>query len=246
MGTIDLSLDAGVLTATINRPDRSNAWTRAMREPLRAALRDAADDDAVRAVVITGAGQAFCAGQDLHEVAEWDEHTPWIDEIWGLYLALLELPKPTIAAINGVAAGSGLQFALLCDYRVAAPEARLGQTEARWGLASITGTWLLRETVGPITARAMALSARLVEGDLAHAWGIVDELAPTNVLETARMRALEMAGFESGPYALTKGWIQQDQIARLSAAFDAARSLHSEAFRTGASNRGVQGFIERG
>lgn len=247
MGTILQHDDGEVRCLTISAPGRLNAWTRAMRDQLEELLTEAAVDEQVKAVVISGEGDAFCSGQDFHEVATWDADTPWIDEIEGFYRAVLTFPKPTIAAVNGVAAGSGMQFALLCDYRVGALDARMGQTEVRWGLASITGTWLLRELLGAVRARALALSARLVEGEELLRVGLVDEQVPTaEVQSRAVFVAREMAAHPPAAFATTKEWCQRDVLDGLARAFADARELHGAVFREGVSQAGAKRFLDRG
>ncbi len=247
MGDINREDTDGVRRLTISAPDRMNAWTRAMRDALQQQLVDAAEDADVGAVVITGEGDAFCAGQDFNEVATWDAETPWIAEIADLYRSVLTFPKPTVAAVNGVAAGSGMQFALLCDYRVGALDARMGQTEVRWGLASITGTWLLGELLGPVRARALALSARIVEGPDLLRLGLVDEqVSADEVLERASVVAREMASYPASAFATTKAWCQRDVLVRLERAFTDAHEVHGAVFREGVSQAGAQRFLDRG
>ncbi len=160
---------------------------------------------------------------------------------------MLTFRKPTVAAVNGVAAGSGMQFALLCDYRVGAEKARMGQTEVRWGLASITGTWLLSELLGPVRARALALSAQLVEGADLLRVGLVDELvADDEVVERAVAVATEMASHPASAFATTKEWCQRDMLVRLERAFADAHELHSAVFREGVSQAGAERFLDRG
>lgn len=247
MGSILLHDDGSVRRLTISSPGRLNAWTRAMRDELEGHIAHAATDDRVGAVVVTGDDDAFCSGQDFHEVATWDGDTPWVAEIERFYRAVLTFPKPIVAAVNGVAAGSGMQFALLCDYRVGAVDARMGQTEVRWGLASITGTWLLRELIGPIRARALALSARLVEGEELLRLGLLDEQVPTpEVVRRAAIVAAEMAVHPGSAFATTKEWCQREALVGLERVFADARALHASVFQEGVSQEGARRFLDRG
>ncbi|MFE3281308.1 enoyl-CoA hydratase/isomerase family protein [Nocardia sp. NPDC059239] len=246
LGSISVDRDGGASIITVSSPGRLNAWTRGMRADLLAALRDAAQDSAVRAVVITGAGEAFCSGQDLNEIATWTASTPWIGEIEELYRFILEFPKPTIAAVNGVAAGSGMQLALLCDYRVAAKRAKLGQTEVKWGLASITGTWLLAQVVGPQRARALALTGQLLEASQALTEGLVDEVvADDKVLAAALGLAGQMASYEPEAFRISKRWMSDRFMPQFWEVFREARAAHREAFERGSAHRGVAGFLGR-
>ncbi|WP_219469970.1 enoyl-CoA hydratase/isomerase family protein [Nonomuraea rhizosphaerae] len=246
MGQILARQESGTRVITISAPGRLNAWTRAMRADLSAALADAAADPSVSGVVFTGDDGAFCAGQDFNEVVTWGSDTEWISEIHELYRQVLTLPKPVVAAVNGVAAGSGLQFALLCDYRVASREARMGQTEVRWGLASVTGTWLLEEVVGPLRARTLALSAELLPAGRLLAEGIVDAVeAPDQVLRAALAQAELLASYPSATFAATKGWCYERLRPRLDQAFRDAHTLHHDAFEAGVSREGAERFLAR-
>lgn len=247
MGSILLHDEGPVRRLTISAPGRLNAWTRAMRDELEEHFARAAADERVGAVVVTGEGDAFCSGQDFNEVPTWDGDTPWVAEIERFYRAALTFPKPIVAAVNGVAAGSGLQFALLCDYRVGAVDARMGQTEVRWGLASITGTWLLRELLGPVRARALALTARLVEGEELLRLGLLDEQVPTlQVVRRAVAVAGQMAAHPRAAFVTTKEWCQRDVLVGLERVFSDARELHASVFQAGVSQEGARRFLDRG
>src|SRR5918992_3659592 len=151
-----------IATITLDRPDALNALTVPLKRELLAALRSAGRDRAVRAVILTGSGRAFCAGQDLRERLEADA-APLDVEIRERYnpivTAMRELPKPIVGAINGVAAGAGASLALACDLRVAAEDASIVLAFGRVGLVPDSGaTWLLPRLVGPALAAEMALA----------------------------------------------------------------------------------------
>src|SRR5262245_1365716 len=131
---------------TLNRPDALNAVNRELREQLIAALQTANADPAVRAVIITGAGErAFCSGQDLGETVRYtsDDIDEWLTRQHAMYQAVRDLDKPSVVAWNGVAAGAGYQIGLCADLRVGYPELKLGQPEIKAGLASIVGSYLM-------------------------------------------------------------------------------------------------------
>src|SRR5262249_19584876 len=137
-----------VAIITLDRPQTFNAWHRPMREELMVVLRAAEADATVRAMILTGAGSAgFSAGQALPESMEFDADRAeeWIVEWEQLYDLIRSLSKPIIAALNGVAAGSAFQVALLCDFRVAHAGVRMGQPEIDSGIPSTTGPWIMRE-----------------------------------------------------------------------------------------------------
>jgi enoyl-CoA hydratase len=245
-GTVTVNVTDGVAVVTLSTPGRLNAWTRSMRADLLTMLQDAAKDSAVTSVVITGAGDAFCAGQDFHEITEWTASTPWVSEIGKLYRTILEFPKPVVAAVNGVAAGSGMQLALLCDYRVAAARARLGQTEVKWGLASITGTWLLAQVVGPQRARALALTGQLLDSAQARAEGLVDEVVADDEALTGALKvASQMSSYEPEAFRISKRWISDRFMSPFWEAFEEAEAAHGAAFAGGASHRGAASFLGR-
>ncbi|MBN9263187.1 MAG: enoyl-CoA hydratase/isomerase family protein, partial [Hyphomicrobium sp.] len=132
-----------VQIVTLNRPAVLNAVSPELRAAFTAAMKEAEADATVGAVVITGAGKAFSAGQDLNETANLttDQVRGWCTSMRAMYQSVRDLSKPAVAAWNGIAAGAGMQIGLCCDVRVAHPAARIGQPETRAGLASIVGTY---------------------------------------------------------------------------------------------------------
>lgn len=169
---------------TLNRPDRRNALARSTVRELGRLAREVATDDSVRAVILTAAGnQAFCAGADLKE-----RRGMTLDDtrdLLSLYRETLEAidrcPKPTLAALNGVAFGGGLEFALACDFRVAASHARLGLTEVSLGIIpGAGGTQRLTRLVGPAKAKELILFAQRLEAEEARALGLLHAVAPVD------------------------------------------------------------------
>lgn len=158
--TILSSRDGAVLTLTLNRPSAFNSFTRPMAAALQAQLDAAANDDGIRCVVLTGEGKAFCAGQDLKEVTA-DDAPPLEDIVHGTYNTTVRkmraLPKPIVAAVNGVAAGAGANIALAADLCVAAEGARFIQAFSKIGLIPDSGgTWMLPKLIGLQRATALA------------------------------------------------------------------------------------------
>jgi E-phenylitaconyl-CoA hydratase len=171
--------DAAVVTLTLNRPDRRNAIDQALRDALAAALAACDADPAVRAVVLTGAGTAFCAGVDLGEGTTVADRPPVAEPLW-------RFTKPIVAALNGPAVGGGLELALACDIRIAAQGARLGLTELKIGsLPGSGGTQLLPRVVGPGNAARMLLTGDLIETAEALRIGLVSEVVPPEELPAA-------------------------------------------------------------
>jgi 2-(1,2-epoxy-1,2-dihydrophenyl)acetyl-CoA isomerase len=174
-----VELRPGYRVLTLNRPQRLNAFTEGMHKALAAAIADAEADTTCRALLLTGAGRAFCTGQDLNERVTPDGGVVVPGEALEKYynplvLRLRALPFPVVAAINGVAAGAGLNVALACDIVLAARSATLTQVFARIGLIpDAGGTWHLPRLVGQARARALALLAEPLSAEKAEQWGLI-------------------------------------------------------------------------
>ena len=241
-------VDDGIATITINRPDVLNALDRPTRAALAEAFAAAGADEAVRAVVLTGAGErAFSAGQDLAEAQHFDGDAAvaWVEELRALYRTVRAFEKPVVAAVNGVAAGLGFQLALLADLRVAAEGARLGQTELNAGVASITGPWIMREFMGLAHTLEMALSARLATAAECRDLGLVNEVAAPQALQArARARAAALADKPALALALTKRRFWEVLEPGFSEMMDAAARYHRAAFASGTPQAVMRGFLE--
>ena len=189
--SIAVAIEAHVATITLNRPDKMNAFTVEMVDELVAALRMVTAAAAVRCIVLTGAGRAFCAGADLAVlqdiVARKDAALGrrLVDGSREVHRLIREAPQPVLCALNGVAAGGGANLALGCDLRVAADTAKIGQVFGRIGLhPDWGGTFFLPRLVGTATAMELFLSAELVEAPRLHALGLVNRVVPAAALET--------------------------------------------------------------
>jgi len=194
---VRVTADNGIGTITLDREDRLNAWNREMRDAIVAAVERFGADDRVRAVIMTGAGtRAFCAGQDLEEAHGFDADRAevWIREWETYYDALRALPKPFVVALNGTAAGSAFQVALLADIRVAHPGVTMGQPEINSGVASTTGPWLMREMLGLSRTIELTLTGRMMDAEESHRIGLVHHLVPqAEVMNKAREVAALLA-----------------------------------------------------
>ncbi|CAG9166322.1 enoyl-CoA hydratase/isomerase family protein [Cupriavidus respiraculi] len=197
-----------IAIVTLNRPTRMNAVNGALRNALIAALRTLNDDAAVRALVLTGAGErAFCAGQDLSEAAEvsWQNLVPWLERQRAMYQAVRDLDKPCVAAVRGVAAGAGFQIALCADFRLTTPDSRWGQPEVKAGLASIVGSYLMTLHVGHTHNVQMSLSGELVSGQRAYEMGLVSSLhADAELMPASLARARALAALPPTAVRLSK------------------------------------------
>jgi 2-(1,2-epoxy-1,2-dihydrophenyl)acetyl-CoA isomerase len=247
-------VEGGVATLTLNRPDAMNSLDTGTKEALVAAIERAADDDAVRCVVLTGTGRAFCVGQDLREHADNLAGMP-LAEVWAtvdshyspIARGLATMPKPVLAAVNGVAAGAGMAIALACDWRVAADSATFTTAFTGVGLSCDTGTsWTLPRLVGLGKAMELLLWPRSVGAAEALEIGLVNWVFPADALlaEVADMAARLAAG-PTLAYAAVK------QAVQYAAAHSLAESLAVESqlmSRTGGSadhRNAVQSFVAK-
>ncbi|AKA07805.1 enoyl-CoA hydratase/isomerase family protein [Streptomyces noursei] len=208
----------GVTVLTFDNPDRRNPMTGRLTAQWRRAMRSLRQAPDLRAVVITGTGPAFCSGADLGELA--DQHgqglsgtRAQLSDFYRTWLAVRDLPVPTVAAVNGHAVGAGLALALACDLRYAAAEAKLGAPFVRLGLhPGMATTALLAEAVGPARARELLLTGRLISGARAAALGMVHEALPADrVLPAALDVADEIAAAAPLAVRLTKSGLAQGQ-----------------------------------
>src|SRR3954463_8092864 len=184
MAEVEVSRDGAVQTITLNRPEVLNAFNRALHRSLRDALKEARDPD-VRAVVLTGAGRGFSAGQDLTEFSETGDVA---DALRSSYhpnvLAIRALEKPVIAALNGVCAGAGLSLACVCDIRIAADNAMLVPGFIGIGLVpDAGGTFFLNRLLGASRAFEWMSSNRRLTAAEAHQWGLVSEVVEADALQ---------------------------------------------------------------
>jgi enoyl-CoA hydratase len=238
-----------VTTITLNRPEVLNAWDMAMRAELIAAMTEAGRDADVRAIVVTGAGErAFSAGQDLNEAAGFDADAAeiWIDGFRDLYATVRSLEIPVVAAINGVAAGSAFQFALLTDVRVGHPGVRLGQPEINSGIASITGPWILREILGLSRTIELTLTGRLVDAEEALRLGILHHIVvePAAVLPRAQAIARELGSKPALAMRLIKRRLWEVLQPGLDDAVAAAKRFHRISFDAGEPQKVATAFLE--
>jgi enoyl-CoA hydratase/carnithine racemase len=237
-----------VAVVTLNRPERLNAWTMDMQARAAALLEDLAADQEVPAVVLTGAGdRAFCAGQDLAETAAF---TPpdvdrWLRSLRRLYAAVLNFDKPVVAAVNGVAAGSGYQVSLLCDVRVIHPGVTMGQTEVSSGIPSITGLYLTERALGRSRALEMMLTGRLLEaGELCQV-GLAHHLVPAaEVVDRAVAMAERLARQPTVAVQATKQRAREQLAPGLWEAFEAAAEYDRRAWASGQPQQTMREFFE--
>jgi 2-(1,2-epoxy-1,2-dihydrophenyl)acetyl-CoA isomerase len=239
-----------VATITLDRPDALNALTVPLKEELLGALRQAGSDPAVRAIVLTGAGRAFCAGQDLRERLE-PGVAPLDVEIRERYnpviLAMRRLEKPIVGAINGIAAGAGASLAFACDLRIAAEGASFLLAFGRVGLIPDSGaTWLLPRLVGAAKAAELALIATPLSAADAERLGLVARVVPVeSVVGEARAVATHLAEMAPRAVALTKRALEASWTASLEEQLELEAELQGIAGATADHAEGIAAFMEK-
>lgn len=242
--------DGAVATITLDRPAALNALTIPMKLELLAALFEVEGDAEVRAVILTGAGRAFCAGQDLRERLEVDA-PPLGDELRQRYNPIVRtmraMPKPIIAAVNGVAAGAGASLAFACDLRIAAEGASFVLAFGRIGLLPDTGaTWLLPRLVGLPRAVAMSLLNDPLTAAEAERIGLVTTVVPSGQLADAAL-AMARGLAEGAPIgmAFTKRALYEAEDLDFLAALENEASLQDVAGRTADHREGMAAFMDK-
>lgn len=239
-----------VTTLTLDRADSLNSLTLGLKSELLQALKSAGRDRAVRAVVITGAGRAFCAGQDLRERMEPDA-APLAVELRQRYnpiiIAMRRLEKPIVAAVNGVAAGAGASLAFACDIRLAAPEASFILAFGRVGLVPDSGaTWFLPRLVGTAKALEIALTTEPLSAADAERFGLVARIVPADgLLAEAQALAERLAAGAPRAIALTKRALNRAWDATLEEQLEYEADLQGLAGASEDHAEGVAAFVEK-
>lgn len=251
--TIAYELSEGAAKITLSRPDRLNSFTVQMHGELAEALTQAEGDEQVRAVLLTGAGRGFCAGQDLSDraVAPGGEAVDLGESVDRYYAPLIRrlasLPKPIVCAVNGVAAGAGANIALACDIVIAARSAKFIQSFANIGLIPDSGgTWVLPRLVGQARALGLALTGEPLSAERAEQWGLIWKVVDDEALMP---EATALASrFAQGPtrgLAETKRLIRQSWLQSLDRELDIERDAMRELGRSTDYQEGVAAFMAK-
>ncbi len=251
--TVLVSLDAGVLTLTLNRPDKLNSFNEEMHRALRAGMERATSDPEVRAVLLTGAGRGFSAGQDLgdrdpRKGGGAPDLGATLETFYNPTLRLIRaIEKPVVCAVNGVAAGAGANIAFACDIVLAAKSAKFIQAFAKIGLVpDAGGSWSLARILGEPRAKALALLAEPLDAETAATWGLIWKAVDDAALQTeAGSIAKRLAAGPTRGLGLTKRAIQAAAVNSLDAQLDLERDLQREAGRTADYAEGVAAFLEK-
>lgn len=243
---------AGYRVLTLNRPDRLNSFSVDLHSALMAALIAAEQDKSCRALILTGAGRGFCAGQDLSDGVFTPGKTPdlaaTIEKYYNpLVRKLRSLPLPVLCAVNGVAAGAGANVALACDIVIAARSAKFIQAFAKLGLVPDSGgTWFLPRLVGRARARALAMLTEPVSAERAEAWGMIWKVVEDSELMTeAHALAAALATQPTDGLALIKHALDASETNTLDAQLDLERDLQGRAGRSADYAEGVTAFLEK-
>ncbi len=251
------SIEGGIATLTMNRPEARNALTREMMDALSAALPRLAVDPAVRLVVLTGSGNAFCAGGDVKSFAKnaagapaamsFDTKVTDLRARMEVARWLHEMPKPTLAVIPGAAAGAGLSLALACDLRIAADDAKLTTAFSKIGLSGdFGGSWFLNHLVGAAKARELYFSAGLISGAEAERIGLVNRAVPAAQLAgAARAWAVELAALPTVAVGYMKRNLNTGLRGSLADVLDAEATHMIRTFETEDHKGAAVAFVEK-
>ena len=247
MAEVEVSRDGAVQTIALNRPDKLNAFTRGVHEELQAAL-EAARDPAVRAVVITGAGRGFSAGQDLNEFGEAGDVAAMLRSTYHVnVLAIRSLEKPVIAAVNGVCAGAGLSLACACDIRFASDAAFFVPGFVGIGLIPDSGgSYFLQRLLGTPRAFEWMTSNRRLTAAEAHAWGLVSEVVEAEAFAgRVAERAAELAAAPTRAIAATKRLYDAAATSTLEEQLEREAEAQAAATQSDDVREGVAAFSEK-
>jgi len=244
---VEVSREGGVQTITLNRPDKLNAFNRALHERLQAALEQARDPE-VRAVVVTGAGRGFSAGQDLTDFGESRDVAAMLRATYHVnVLAIRALEKPVLAAVNGVCAGAGLSLACACDLRLASDEAFFVPGFVGIGLVPDSGgTFFVQRLLGTPRAFEWMTSNRRLTAAEAHAWGLVSEVVEAEAFAgRVAERAAELAAAPTRALALTKRLFDAAATSTLEEQLEREAEAQAEAAQSADFREGVAAFSEK-
>lgn len=242
-----------VLSITLNRPEKLNAFNAEMSDAFLQAFELAQQNNDIRAVLLSGAGRAFCAGQDLgdrdpRKRTEAPDLGQTLDTYYNPVLRLIRsLNKPVICAVNGVAAGAGANIALACDLVLAARSARFIQSFAKVGLIPDSGgTWTLTRLLGEARAKALALTAEPIDAETAKQWGLIWQVVEDDSLhDSSTSLAIKLAQGPTHGLGLIKRAIQSASTQDFDTQLDLERDFQREAGRTADYAEGVTAFLEK-
>jgi methylglutaconyl-CoA hydratase len=250
MSLVRVEDDGGIRTITLNRPEKRNALTPQLQDELIAAVIGAQETPA-RVVVIAGEGEAFCAGLDLGVLREMADKSPEDHRIEAkrtarMFRAIWDCELPTIAAVQGPAIAGGTGLATMCDFTLAAPEARFGYTEVRIGFVPALVSAYLSLQVGAKVARELLLSARIFDAEEARRLGLVTEIVSKDTLR-ARVAELATELMRNSPESMraAKRLLRAQQLGWMETALELAMEANAEGRQTADFREGVASFLEK-
>ena len=250
--TVIVERDGGVVSVTMNRPERKNAANGTMWRELLAVLDDAAADRGVRVLVLTGAGGSFCSGADLSDPSDvagrpGDPYLVQMRALSDVALRLHRFPKPTVAKVGGVAAGAGMSMALGCDLVVAAESARFSQIFAKRGLSIDFGaSWLLPRLIGLHRAKELAFFADILSAAEAEAFGLVNRVVPDEELDAfVDGWARRLAEGPTLALSMTKTMLNNSMAVSMDQALEDEARSQSTNFGTRDTREALSAFIEK-
>lgn len=251
--TVLLSKEASIATITLNRPAVLNAMSPQLNAELYQAVDDVAKDESIRAVVITGAGRAFCAGGDMTlDVAFVDKLTPveyrdYIREFTKAIRSIFEMEKPVIAAVNGAAVGGGCDLAMACDIRIASENARFGEAYVNMGLIpELGGVYFLPRLVGLGWAKILTFTGDLIDARQAEQIGLVEKVVPAAEFDTSvKSLAEKLANGPTKAIGMAKTAIHKSLHMDFRTSLDYAWGLTSMLVQTQDYKEGYQAFLEK-
>ncbi|MDZ7807741.1 MAG: 2-(1,2-epoxy-1,2-dihydrophenyl)acetyl-CoA isomerase PaaG [Gracilimonas sp.] len=250
---IKTNLTNGVYTITLNRPDKLNSFNFEMADQMKEALMEAESNDEVRCILLTGAGRAFCAGQDLAEATEVsnDPERDLSEIVNHTYIPIIkgirQLEKPVVCAVNGTAAGAGANIALACDIVIASEEAKFIQSFSQIGLIPDSGgTYILPRLIGLARATALTFLGEKVSAQEAVEMGMIWKSYPTSdFMKEAQAVASKLAKMPTRGFGLTKKGFNAGFSNNLEEQMKLEADLQAEAGKTHDYNEGVQAFLEK-
>lgn len=254
METLLVERDGGVVTITLDRPQKLNAMTVRMWNELIAVLDEIEENPADRAVIITGSGDGFCSGADLTDSEGSEAAIAGVGGTWkrmrlvgAAAMRLHDFPKPTIAAVNGVAVGAGLNLALGCDMVIASDRARFSEIFARRGLVvDYGGSWLLPRLVGMHRAKELVLLAEIIDATEADRIGLVNRVVPHDeLMPTVRAMAARLAALPPLQLAMSKKLLNQSLAVSMAQALEAEGVAQTVSFQSRDTVEAVIAFAEK-
>jgi 2-(1,2-epoxy-1,2-dihydrophenyl)acetyl-CoA isomerase len=245
--------EGGIATITLNRPDKLNAFAGRMRQEVAAAVKQVADDEAVRVLVITGAGRAFCAGADIDYMRkvfgeeDWENAAGLVEAGRAVVSTIRAVAKPVIASVNGAAAGGGANLALACDLRIASDRASIGQTFSRIGVhPDWGGAYFLPRLVGPSKALELMFSGEMLDAAEAHRIGLFNRVvAHEKLAEETRAWAEMLAAGPPKALSLMKQAVYQSSDRSLADMLELELRHQMQCFRSEDAKEGLAAFLEK-